>query len=135
MDNKFEPRKSKENIELKYAHLSPETWEALAKLQRTGWVMRGIENPESVQEHTLALIELGKKLAPEDLSPAEKEDLLAMLEIHDWPEAIKGDPVILNAHEEEGKKLKAEKFIGEKEAMTEICGKMGEVGKEVLNCG
>lgn len=129
MKNIYETRKNP--IELKYAHLAPDVWEALAKLPRTGWVRRGIENPETVQQHILALMELAANIPNEDLSPDEREELIEMLEVHDWPEAINGDPVILE-DDEEGRRLKAEKAVSEHQAMVHICGKLGDVGERIL---
>ena len=40
---------------LRLEKTAPEVYEALHKLKRTGWVQRGVENPESVKEHTEAL--------------------------------------------------------------------------------
>ena len=122
-------------LALKYAHLVPHIWEALANLQRTGWVMRKVQNPESVQEHTIALKKLASELASSltDFTEEEKEDLFDMLEVHDWSEAIIGDEVIYTYDVEEKKKLKEAKFQREKETMAEISGQLGEVGKKIFD--
>lgn len=117
--------------ELKFAHLAPEVWDALGKLQRTGWVKRGVVNPESIQAHTISSRNIASSL--DGLSPKEKGELLDMLEIHDWPEAINGDEVILSYDEEKLKLLKGAKFEKEKLAMNSICEKLGEKGKEIMN--
>ena len=73
---------TKEKVpQLKFAHLAPEAWDELGKLERTGWVKRGVKNPETVQQHTIALINLAAEI--EGLSEAEREGLCDMLEIHD----------------------------------------------------
>lgn len=118
-------------VKLKFADLAPETWEALGKLPRTGWVSRGVKNPESVKEHTVSLIELAASL--EGLSDAEKKGLSDMLEIHDWPEALHGDEVILTDDEEKRKSLKAAKFENEHQALATICGKLGMAGGGIMD--
>jgi putative hydrolases of HD superfamily len=116
--------------ELKFASLAPDVWEALGNLKRTGWVNRGVANPESVQEHTIALLHLAASL--EGLSEEERDDLLEMLEVHDWPEVIHGDEVVLSVDEEELKSILATKFEKEQIAMNAICEKLGEKGKEIM---
>lgn len=95
-------------------------YEALHKVKRTGWVRRGVENPESVKEHTVALLVLLQEIA-HLLTEQELDCLAEMLEVHDWPEAIDGDPVILELNPELREKLLAEKFESEKCAMGCIC--------------
>lgn len=112
--------------ELKYAHLAPDVWHALGELKRTGWVKRGIKNPETVQEHTTALLRIAASL--QGLSDEEKDGLLDMLEIHDWPEVIHGDEQLLFKDEEQFKKGRAAKFENEQRAMMSICEKLGEEG-------
>lgn len=117
--------------ELKFVHLAPDVWNALGELKRTGWIDRGVANPESVQEHTISLRNIAATL--EGLSDEDKENLLDMLEVHDWPEAIHGDEVILSTDEEELRNLKATKFEKEKFALASICEKLGEKGKEIMD--
>lgn len=95
-------------------------YQALAVLQRAGWVEKGVENPETVKEYTQALIQLGLDLQDE-LKSEEFEGLITMLEVHDWPEAICGDEVILELNLDDRKVVKAIKFENEKYAMEEIC--------------
>ncbi len=118
-------------LDLKFADLAPDVWRTLGELKRTGWVNRGIADPESVQEHTIALRNIAASL--EGLTEQEKNGLLDMLEIHDWPEAVHGDEVILSVNENELKSLKAIKFEKEKMALTSICAELGEKGKEIMD--
>ena len=129
------PQKEEEIFELKFTHLAPEVWEALGNLLRTGWVDKGVQNPESVQEHIISLRELAFEISEhlEDFSEEEKEKLLDMLEIHDWPEALEGDQVILSTDKEELKKLHADKFEIEHTAMIKICAPLGEDGEKILS--
>lgn len=131
------PLEQKTNsFELKYAHLVPKVWEALSKLPRQGWVDRGVKNPESVQEHTVALRRIASEMfvSLPELSSTEKQDLLDMLEIHDWPESKPevGDRVIIRGTEEEKKKLRKEKYEAEYKAMEEICAPLNEKGKHIF---
>lgn len=105
---------------LKLESIAPRVYQSLQDLKRTGWIQRGVENPESVKEHTEALIALSQELIPL-LSPDETNGLLEMLEVHDWPEALHGDEVILELKPDERKALKEVKFENEKKALTLIC--------------
>lgn len=108
-------RQNKKSL-LKLEAVAPAVYESLQELKRTGWVMRGVENPESVKEHTEALLVLAEELL-ELLTEEEKDGLMDMLEVHDWPEAIHGDEVILELRPDERKSLKDIKFENEKRAM------------------
>ncbi|MFT5360229.1 MAG: 5'-deoxynucleotidase YfbR-like HD superfamily hydrolase [Candidatus Paceibacteria bacterium] len=118
--------------QLKYAHLSPQTWTALAELPREGWKRRNVQDPESVQDHTISLRELGFGFF-DLMSFEEKNGLLDMLEIHDWPESKEGDEVTVSETEETEKELKADKRIREENAMNSICKPLGEKGKVILS--
>lgn len=125
------PAKKVKVPELKFAHLAPDVWNALYDLKRTGWVNRGVENPESVQEHIISLRNIASDI--EELTAKERDGLLDMLEVHDWPEAIHRDEVILTLNEEELKSLKGKKFESEKAALSTICEKLGEDGKTIMD--
>lgn len=116
---------------LKLEAIAPKVYVELDALKRTGWVYRGVENPESVKEHTEALVKLAHELS-EYLSEEEQDGLIDMLEVHDWPEALHGDEVILELNPDERKALKAVKFDNEKRALEEICKDLPN-GEEVLN--
>ncbi len=118
----------------KYAEHFPEVWEALRKLLRTGWVDRGIKNPESVQEHILALMALAYSLKAElpEFSEDDMAHIIEMLEVHDWPEAIEGDPVILTDNIEERARLQKEKFNKEHAALEKVTRDKGELGKKIM---
>ncbi len=122
----------KENIQtlLKLESIAPQVYQSLQELKRTGWVNRGVENPESVKEHTEALLALAYELTPY-LTPEECDGLIDMLEVHDWPEAIHGDEVILELQPDDRKALKDVKFENEKKALAQICADLPN-GKEVM---
>ncbi len=105
---------------LKRGNEAPHVYEALHALKRTGWVERGVKNPESVKEHTEALIRLASELSPL-LTSEELDGLLEMLEVHDWPEVLHGDEVILEENLGDKKVLLDVKFENEKRALEKIC--------------
>lgn len=108
--------------ELSFAHLAPEVWSELQRLKRSGWVERKVENPETDADHVIALKELARTLG--DFTPEDRKDLLDMLEVHDWPEAIHGDPIILD-HQPDYETRKKLKFEQERQAMMDISTKIG----------
>lgn len=116
---------------LKLEKVAPKVYESLHELKRTGWVDRGVENPESVKEHTEALIVLATELS-ELLTPEETDGLIEMLEVHDWPEAIHGDEVILELEPDDRKVLKEAKFENERRALQTICDDLPN-GKEIMD--
>lgn len=102
---------------------------ALYKIKRTGWVDRGVENPETVGEHTEQLIILANLFFP------KMRGLNKMLKIHDWPEAKEnvGDRRTDNFCPEDHRITKEEKKILEIEAMEDICFNLGRSGKKIMN--
>lgn len=113
----MEPLKKQDKKSLlKLEAIAPAVYKSLQELKRTGWVMSGVENPESVKEHTEALLLLAEELSAL-LTEEEKDGLMDMLEVHDWPEAIHGDEVILELQPDDQKSLKDIKFENEKRAM------------------
>ncbi len=110
--------------ELRYAHLAPEVSKALSLLERAGWVKRGLKNVESVQEHTLSLRLIAITIP--SLNRQDKQDLMDMLEIHDWPEAINGDELAVSNNQQELVTMKKNKFIREAAAMGKICSELKE---------
>ena len=61
---------------------------ALKNLHRAGWVRAGLEEPESVADHSWGVALLAVCLCPPHLN---REKLLAMALIHDLPEVKVGD--------------------------------------------
>lgn len=116
---------------LKFEKVAPHVYAALQALERTGWVRRGVENPETVKEHTEALIVLAQSLM-ELLTPEETDGLFDMLEVHDWPEAIHGDEVILELEPEQRAQLKELKFKNEKKALERLCADLPN-GAEIIS--
>jgi putative hydrolase of HD superfamily len=124
-------RAPSQKAELLVVHLVPDAWNELSRLERTGWVKRGVKNPETVAEHILSLKQLARELAV--FRGKEQEDLLLMLEIHDWPEALHGDEVIVTHDKADRGAREKIKFENEQRAMKTICEPLGEKGAEILS--
>jgi len=107
---------------LKLGQFFPMAYRKLEKIQRTGWVKRGVKNPETVLEHTYALLDFARNnFFNLGLSDEEYERLMLLLEIHDLAEARVGDIVtatIKNTDQQKGAIF--EKAQKEKEAIKQI---------------
>jgi putative hydrolase of HD superfamily len=103
-------------------------YEKLYAIPRTGWVKRGVKNPENVGQHTDSLIKLVDQWG-KDLKIQNIEKTKDMLKIHDFPEILEGDPVIAHLPDEEYLNAKSEKYKKEYLAMKTICQPLGEMGK------
>ncbi len=94
----------------------------LKRLRRTGWVIRGIPEAESVADHSYRAALLGYILAKEKKLDAEK--VMVMLLIHDIGESIIGDIV-----------PEGEEFIDKREvegkAVRRVLDTLGTVGEEL----
>ncbi|MFZ2072299.1 MAG: HD domain-containing protein [Minisyncoccia bacterium] len=122
------------SLNLKYAEIAKDVWQALNEIPREGWVRRKVKNPETVQEHSISsrnlvidMIDLLPEFSTKDIL-----DILDILEVHDYPEKIDGDKVIVTYDKEEKKRLEEEKFISEFNAMSEICNGLGLDGKDIF---
>jgi len=120
-----------EKTVLKLERVAPEVYRSLQELKRTGWVRKNVENPESVKEHTEALVRLAEELSSL-LTEEETEGLVDMLEVHDWPEAVHGDEVILELEPVRRKSLHDIKFENEKRGLESICADLPN-GEEIMN--
>lgn len=111
-----------------YRHFVLEIITNLYSLPRTGWVDRGVKNPETVGKHSDDLVTKAKQLFPEII------DLARMLKVHDWVEQVKGvgdmrtDPNCPSDH----KFTLEEKRAIEIKAMKELCAKLGPFGKSIF---
>ena len=61
---------------------------SLKEVPRTGWIIKGVKNAESVADHTWGVSLLGLLLAPENI---DKNKLLKMIIVHDLGEITPGD--------------------------------------------
>ena len=75
---------------------------SLKEVPRTGWVLKGVKNPESVAGHSWGVSLLGLLLAPKNL---DKNKLLQMIVVHDLGEIVPGD-----VRWEEGEKVIGSQF-------------------------
>lgn len=69
----------------------------LKRVKRTGWVRRGVPEPESVAEHSYRLAVLAMALAPS--SGVDENKVIKMALVHDLAEAIIGDIVTFKGGE------------------------------------
>jgi len=109
------------NTLLRYEAEATDVYQALKKIPRTGWVIRGVEDPETVYDHTVSLVKLAGIIGREaGLSETEIDDLKHILEIHDWAEALVGDEFVPNQDSEEHGKRKQLKAKREQLALQEL---------------
>ena len=86
----------------------------LHDLPRTGWILRGIETPESIGDHVLATAFLVLALGPRVEPALDVERALSMAVLHDVPEALIGDlPKSAAALLPQGAKLAAENLAAD----------------------
>jgi 5'-deoxynucleotidase YfbR-like HD superfamily hydrolase len=100
--------------------------QALSELPRKGFKDRKVSNPETVYEHTEAVIALAQELFPEIIG------LDVMLKIHDWMEFLTGDNRTDHLASEEDRLTPEQKKALELEAMIMICEQMGEFGEKIF---
>lgn len=106
---------------LRYEELATDIYDSLKTIPRTGWVMLGVPNPETVFDHTVALIHLASEIGSEaNLSTAEVDDLQHILEVHDWAEVVTGDIFIPNEDQISYQEKKQVKAKLEREALLKL---------------
>ena len=64
---------------------------ALDRIPRTGWLLNGVEDPESIAGHIVSTAHLILALGPEVDPPLDVDRALALAIVHDSPEAWTGD--------------------------------------------
>ena len=69
----------------------------LARLPRSGWVMAGIPEPESVASHSQSVALVALVLGPRVEPALNVQHALALAVVHDTPEALMGDLAIITA--------------------------------------
>jgi putative hydrolases of HD superfamily len=95
----------------------------LKRVQRSGWWLAGIQNPESVAEHSWRAAFMGFFLGRKKGLDAEK--VAIMLLLHDFPEARIND-----LHKVAQRYIELEK--AERKAIHEQAAGMGVLGKEYI---
>lgn len=63
----------------------------LDRLPRTGWLLRGVADPESIAGHSLGSAFCALALAPRVEPPLDVDRVVALCVVHDAPEAESGD--------------------------------------------
>lgn len=63
----------------------------LGDLPRTGWVLRGVRDPERIAAHVLGVCDVVLALAPRVEPALDVDRALALALVHDAPEALTGD--------------------------------------------
>lgn len=98
----------------------------LKEVKRTGWLERGIEDPESVSDHSFIVVALSVILA--DARGLDVAEVARMAILHDLPEAVTGD---LTPSQKKEKIRELEEM--EEEIIKSMTGLMpGEVGERYL---
>jgi|GEM_PF-1549165 len=99
--------------------------QSLHQISRTGWVDRGVRNPETIGEHVDELLKMAEEFYP------NMPGLSKMLIVHDWP---KSDPAVgdrrTDSYCSPGKRLsEGEEYSLGFKAMKNICQNLdnGEV--------
>ncbi|KAH9504428.1 HD domain-containing protein 2 [Bulinus truncatus] len=96
----------------------------LKQVERTGWVRKGVKNPESVAEHSYRMAMAAFALPPS--SSLDKDKCIKMALVHDMAESIVGDLTPWCGVSKEEKRER------EKEATTHITSLVSEeAGKEM----
>ncbi len=63
----------------------------LDHLPRTGWVLAGVPDPESIAGHVAGALFVALAVAPRVEPPVDVDRVVALLAVHDAPEARSGD--------------------------------------------
>jgi len=90
----------------------------LDSLPRTGWVLRGVEGPESIAGHALGVahvaLAMAGRVTRDEGGPLALGRVLAMALVHDAPEALSGDlPRPATRHLPDGAKAAMERALAE----------------------
>jgi len=106
---------------LRYETEASDIYYKLRAIPRTGWVMLDVENPETVYDHTVSLVQLAADMQTAlGLTDTELDDLQHMLEVHDWAEAVAGDEFIPNEDKRKAQSLKVKKAEREQAGLKQL---------------
>jgi len=115
------------NLKSPYLERALKVINSLYEIPRTGWVDRGVRNPETVGQHTDELIALADEYFI-------IHGLKAMLKIHDWAESNKkiGDARTDKHCDPSRRWDKVKKYQAELKTMQRICLELGPRGAWIL---
>ncbi|WP_254522755.1 HD domain-containing protein [Natrinema caseinilyticum] len=100
--------------------------------RRTGWVLRGIENPESVAAHTWGTALLCLLYADRTEGAVDRDRAISMALVHDLAEARTGD-FATRADDENQRVTAAEKAALEREAITALLDPFRDRDRDTLS--
>ncbi len=103
----------------------------LKEIKRTGWVIRGVKNPESVADHSLMMSLLGLSVSiPKGI---DRDKIIRMSIIHDLAESVTGDIITKESWPEGGTMTSKERLKIEKTAMRKILSNLdSSTSKEIM---
>lgn len=101
----------------------------LKKVPRTGWIINGVKDPESVAEHCLGTAFFALALARAEGMDDKK--IFLMASAHDLAESVVGDVVWEDGHKKDYA-TRDEKEDLEREALADICEAFGPDIKDLV---
>ena len=103
----------------------------LKKTKRTGWVIRGVKDPESVADHSLMMSLIGLSVPiPKGI---DRNKVIRMSIIHDLAESVTGDMITKVSWHDNGTVEGNEKIKMEENAMEKILSNLDDsISNEIL---
>ncbi len=103
----------------------------LKETERTGWVIRGVKDPESVADHSLMMSLIGLSVPiPKGI---DRDKVIRMSIIHDLAESVTGDMITKVSWHDKGNIEKNEKIKMEENAMKKILSNLDDsISNEIL---
>lgn len=103
----------------------------LKNIKRSGWIERGVSNPETVSSHSFMSSLLSLILVPKGI---DKEKVIKMMIVHGIAESLTGDLITKENWAEGGTTTKIEKSRLERKAMDEILSNLDDdIRNEILS--
>lgn len=114
-------------MKFQFVQYAPHIPRRLRLIPRQGWVDRKIEDPETVWDHTVDLLELASEVLPlmPDFQGVRSDDVLAMLELHDYPESNPKVGDAIELHSDSIQKQERRRRA-QRDAMEQICGAIAQ---------
>lgn len=103
----------------------------LKETKRTGWVERGVNDPESVSDHSYMTALMCMIIQKEGI---DREKVIKMAIVHDVAESITGDIITTENWPEGGTMSSAERTKLEEQSIMKLIPELNEsAGKEILD--